>query len=54
MVILEVVAVFGECHLAGCGFSFNLVFLVFVSDAVSLSQADASFNVLCLRSVDIY
>ena len=43
MVILEVVAVFGECRPAGCVFTFNLVF-VFASDAVSLYQARCIFQ----------
>ena len=48
-VTLEDVAVLGECYDS----SFNLLGLVFVSGAVSLSQVDVSFNVLDLKVVDI-
>ena len=34
--------------------SLNLLVLVFVSGAVSLSQVDVAFNVLDLSVVDIY
>ena len=46
---LENVAVLGEC----CDSSLNLLVLVFVYGAVSLSQVDVVFNVLDLSVVDI-
>ena len=53
-VTLEDVAVLGKCCPSGGNSSVNLLLLVFVSDAVSLSQVDAAFNVLELTVVDIY
>ena len=53
-VTLEDVTVLGECCPFGRDSSLNLLVLVFVSDAVSLSQVDVTFNVLDLNVVDIY
>ena len=52
-VTLKYVAVLGECCPSGRDSSLNLLVLVFVSSAVSLSQVDVAFNVLD-PSVDIY
>ena len=46
--------VLGECCPFGHDPSLNLLVLVFVSGAVSLSQVDVAFNVLGLSVVDIY
>ena len=53
-VTLEDVAVLGECCPSGRDSALNLLVLVFVSGAVSLSQLDVAFNVLDLSVVDIY
>ena len=47
-VTLEIVAVLGECCPSGRDSSLNLLVLVFVSGAVSLSHVDVAFNVLDL------
>ena len=52
-VTLEDVAVLGECYPPGRDSSLNLIVLVFVSGAVSLSRVNVFFNVLYLRDVDI-
>ena len=44
----------GECCPSGRDSSLNLLVLIFVSDAVSLSQVDVAFNVLDLGVVDIH
>ena len=51
-VTIEDVAVLGECCPSGRDSSLNLLVLVFVSGAVSLSQEDVAFNVLGLCVVD--
>ena len=53
-VTLEDVVVLGECCPPGRDSSLNLLVLVFVSGAVSLSEGDVAFNVLDLSAVDIY
>ena len=53
-VTLEDVAILGECCPSGHGSSLDLIVLVFVSGAVSLSHVDVAFNVLYLSFVDIY
>ena len=53
-VTIEDVVVLGECCPCSRDSSLNLLVLVFVSVAVSLSQADLSFNVFDLSVVDIY
>ena len=50
-VTLEDVAVLGECCPSGRGPSLNLLVLVFVSRAVSLSLVDVAFNLLDLGVV---
>ena len=50
-VTLEDVAVLGECCPSGRDSSLNLLVLVFVSGAVSLSHVDVAFNVLDLSVV---
>ena len=52
-VTLEDVTVVGECCPFGCDYSLNVLVLIFVSGAVSLSQVDVAFNVLDLNVVDI-
>ena len=47
-VTLEDVAVLGECCPSGRDSSLNLLIVVFLSGAVSLSQVDVTFNVLGL------
>ena len=47
-VTLEDVTLLGECCPSGRHSSLDLLVLVFVSDAVSLSQVDVDFNVLHL------
>ena len=44
----------GECCPSGRDSSLNLLVLIFVSVAVSLSQVDVTLNVLDLGVVDIY
>ena len=44
IVTVEYVTVLGECCLAGCEPSFNLIILVFVSRAVSLFQVDLALS----------
>ena len=46
--------VLGKCCPFGHDSSLNLLVLVFVSGAVSLSKEDVVFNVLNLSVVDIY
>ena len=53
-VILEDVAVLGECCPCGRDSSMNLLVLVLFSGAVSLSQKGVGFNVLDLSVADIY
>ena len=53
-VTLEDVTVLGECGPSSHDSSLELLVLVFVSGAVSLSQVDVAFNVLNLSVVDIY
>ena len=53
-VTLEDVAVPGECCPSGRDSSLNLLVLVFVSGALSLTQVDVAFNVPDLGVVDIY
>ena len=53
-VTLEHVEVLGECCPPSRDSFLNLLVLVFVSGAVSLSQVNAAFNVLDLNVVDIY
>ena len=53
-VTLEDIAVLGECCPSGRDSSLNLLVLVFVSGAMSLSQVDVAFNVLDLSVVYIY
>ena len=50
----EDVALLHECCLSGRDSSLNLLVLVFVSGAVSLSQVDVAFSVLDMGVVDIY
>ena len=52
-VTFEDVAVLGKCRPSGRDSSLNLLVLVFVSGAVSLSQVDAAFNVIDLSVGDI-
>ena len=47
-ITVDDVAVLGECCPPGRDSTLNLFVLVFVSDAVSLSQVDVAFNVLDL------
>jgi len=53
-IILEDVAVLGECCPAGRDPSLNLLILTFVCDAASLLQVDVAFNFVNLSGVDIY
>ena len=53
-VTLEDVAVLGDSFPSDRDPSLNLLVLVFVSGAISLSQVDVAFNVLNLSVVDIY
>ena len=53
-VTLEGNAVLGECCQPGRDSYSNLLVLVFVSGATSLSKVDVAFNVLDLSVVDIY
>ena len=53
-VTIEDVAVLGGCYPSGHDSSLNLLVLVFVPGAVSLSQVYEVFNVLDLSVVDIY
>ncbi|KAK2170756.1 hypothetical protein NP493_1143g01020 [Ridgeia piscesae] len=48
------VAVLGKCCPSGRDSSLNLITLIFVSGAISLSQVDVAFNVLDLSVGDIY
>ena len=51
---LEDVALLGGCCPPDRDSSLNLLFMVFVSGAVSVSHVDVAFNVLYLNSVTIY
>ena len=53
-VTLEDVPVLGECCPSDRDSSLNLLVLVVVSGAVSLSQVDVAFNVFNRSVVDIY
>ena len=53
-VSLEDVAVLGDCCPPGRDSFVNLVVLVFVYGAISLTQVDVAFNVLDMSVVDIY
>ena len=53
-VTLEDVAMLSECCPSRRDSSLNLLVLVFVSGAASLSQVDVAFNVLDMGVVDIY
>ena len=44
----------GECSPSGRDSSLNVLVLVFVSGALSLTQVDVAFNVPDLSVVDIY
>ena len=52
-VILEDVAVLGECCPSGRDSSLNILVLNVISGVVYLSQVDVAFNVLDLSVVDI-
>ena len=53
-VTLEDVAVLGEYCPSGRDSSLNLIVLIVVSGAVSLSQVDIAFNILHLSDIGIY
>ena len=53
-VIIEDVAVLGECCPSGRDSSLNLLVLIFIFGAVSLSLVDAAFNVFYLSGVDLF
>ena len=52
-VTLDDVEVLGECCPSCYDFYLNIIVLVIVSGAVSLSQVDVAFNVLDLSVIDI-